>query len=109
MSLHSTRVPLLPKLRGNFAEFLSESYLAHLSILYLPTFGGLGYGYLLFSMRSFSWQCGYNTFELVSSTRHALLHNAFADFPTKTCYTLAQALPVACVSFLLRPYASDNE
>ena len=47
---HANRVPLLPKLRGNFAEFLSESYLAHLSILYLPTFGGLGYGYLLFSI-----------------------------------------------------------
>ncbi len=50
---HATRVPLLPKLRGNFAEFLSESYLAHLSILYLPTFGGLGYGYLLFSIAKF--------------------------------------------------------
>ena len=107
--LHATRVPLLPKLRGDFAEFLSESYLAHLSILYLPTFGGLGYGYLLFSMRSFSWQCGFNTFELVSSMLHALLSNASADFPTDTCYTLTQARPVACVSFLLRPYAYDNE
>ena len=28
------RVPLLPKLRGYFAEFLRESYLAPLSILY---------------------------------------------------------------------------
>ena len=36
-SLHTTRVPLLPKLRGDFAEFLSESCLAHLSILYQPT------------------------------------------------------------------------
>ena len=42
--LHASRVPLLPKLRGDFAEFLSESYLAHLSILYQPTFGGFGYG-----------------------------------------------------------------
>lgn len=47
--LHSTRVPLLPKLRGDFAEFLSESYLAHLSILYQPTCGGFRYGYLLIS------------------------------------------------------------
>ena len=48
-SLHATRVPLLPKLRGDFAEFLSESCLAHLSIFYLPTCGGLRYGYPIFS------------------------------------------------------------
>ena len=38
---------LLPKLRSYFAEFLRESYLAPLSILYLPTCVGLGYRYLL--------------------------------------------------------------
>ena len=48
-SLHSTRVPLLPKLRGYFAEFLRESYLAHLSIFYQPTCGGLRYGRLIIS------------------------------------------------------------
>ena len=48
-SLHATRVPLLPKLRGDFAEFLSESCLALLSIFYLPTCGGLRYGLILFS------------------------------------------------------------
>eukprot|EP00171_Calliarthron_tuberculosum_P000270 IDg270t1 len=42
-----TRVPLLPKLRGYFAEFLRESYLAPLSILYLPTCVGLGYSLAL--------------------------------------------------------------
>ena len=47
---HSTRVPLLPKLRGDFAEFLSESYLALLSIFYQPTCGGLRYGYLIISI-----------------------------------------------------------
>ena len=39
--------PLLPKLQGHFAEFLRESYLAPLSILYLPTCVGLGYRYVL--------------------------------------------------------------
>ena len=43
-SLHASRVPLIPKLRGYFAEFLRESYLAHLSILYQPTCGGFRYG-----------------------------------------------------------------
>ncbi len=35
---------LLPKLRSHFAEFLRESYLAPLSILYLPTCVGYGTG-----------------------------------------------------------------
>jgi hypothetical protein len=49
-SLHcdhlKSKAPLLPKLRGHFAEFLRESYLAPLSILYLPTCVGFGYGQL---------------------------------------------------------------
>ncbi len=36
------KVPFLPKLQGYFAEFLKESYLAPLSILYLPTCVGFG-------------------------------------------------------------------
>jgi hypothetical protein len=36
-SLHPTMVPLFPKLRGYFAEFLNEGFLDRLSILYLPT------------------------------------------------------------------------
>jgi hypothetical protein len=41
---HSTGAPLLPKLRGNFAEFLNEGSSDHLGILYLPTCVGLGTG-----------------------------------------------------------------
>ena len=52
-SLHTTRVPLLPKLRGDFAEFLSESCLALLSIFYQPTCGGLRYGYPISSRAKF--------------------------------------------------------
>ncbi len=47
VELHPGMAPLLPKLRGYFAEFLRESYLAHLGILYLTTCVGLGYEYLL--------------------------------------------------------------
>src|SRR6476619_1395295 len=36
--------PLLPKLRGHFAEFLNHGSLDRLSILYLTTCVGLGYG-----------------------------------------------------------------
>ena len=49
--------PLLPKLRGHFAEFLRESYLAPLGILYQPTCVGLRYRYvMLYSSSSFSWK-----------------------------------------------------
>ena len=41
---HLSGAPLLPKLRGHFAEFLNEGYLDHLSILYLPTCVGFGTG-----------------------------------------------------------------
>ena len=37
-------VPLLPKLRGHFAEFLQRRSLKRLGIFYLPTCVGLGYG-----------------------------------------------------------------
>jgi hypothetical protein len=39
------KAPLLPKLRGQFAEFLNQGYLDRLGILYLSTCVGLGYGH----------------------------------------------------------------
>jgi len=39
-----TEVPLLPKLRGDFAEFLQHRSLKRLGILYQPTCVGFGYG-----------------------------------------------------------------
>lgn len=53
---------LLPKLRSHFAEFLRESYLAPLSILYLPTC--VGYGTGIFCL----WHC-----ELFLEVWHRLL------------------------------------
>ena len=38
------RVPLLPKVRGNFAEFLQHRSLKRLGMLYQSTCVGLGYG-----------------------------------------------------------------
>ena len=43
-ALHPIGAPLLPKLRGNFAEFLNEGFLDHLGILYPPTCVGFGTG-----------------------------------------------------------------
>lgn len=48
---------LLPKLQSYFAEFLRESYLAPLGILYLPTCVGFRYRYPFVEGRSsFSWE-----------------------------------------------------
>ena len=44
LSALTDRAPLLPKLRGHFAEFLNHDSLDRLSILYLTTCVGLGYG-----------------------------------------------------------------
>lgn len=51
--LHPTGALLLPKLRSHFAEFLNQSFLARLSILYLFTCVGLGYGYPRNSLEAF--------------------------------------------------------
>ena len=45
--------PLIPKLRGHFAEFLNEGSLARLRILSPPTCVGLRYGYLIHSLEDF--------------------------------------------------------
>ena len=51
-------VPLLPKLRGHFAEFLNHSSLDRLSILYLTTCVGLGYGPCDSSLEAFLGSIG---------------------------------------------------
>ena len=43
---NTLQVPLIPKLRGYFAEFLHHDYPDRLGILYLSTCVGLGYGRL---------------------------------------------------------------
>jgi hypothetical protein len=47
------RVPLLPKLRGHFAEFLDHSSPERLGILYQTTCVGLGYGPTRTSLEAF--------------------------------------------------------
>ena len=66
-------VPLLPKLRGQFAEFLNNASLAHLRILSSSTCVGLRYGPLYTISASFSRQCSLGTsllpFSLLLSIR----------------------------------------
>ena len=50
--------PLLPKLRGYFAEFLNRSSLARLGMLYLTTCVGFGYGPRQHSLEAFLGSMG---------------------------------------------------
>ena len=59
--------PLLPKLRGHFAEFLFEGSSDRLGILYLPTCVGFGTGTSNLPRR-FSRRHGFKDFGLVAST-----------------------------------------
>ena len=56
---HGVRAPLIPKLRGQFAEFLEESYPDRLRLLTQPICVDLRYGQLCFNGRDVvSWQPG---------------------------------------------------
>jgi hypothetical protein len=50
---HPTQAPLLPKLRGHFAEFLNRGFPARLRILSSPTCVGLRYGRHISSVAAF--------------------------------------------------------
>ena len=63
--LHPTGALLLPKLRSHFAEFLNQSYLARLSILYLSTCVGLGYGHHVNSLDAFLGGMGVQWLRLI--------------------------------------------
>ena len=73
--------PLLPKLRGHFAEFLNHSSPERLSIFNLTTCVGLGYGPYTHIARGFSRQYRITTINPNGSTHHASTTCA-ADLPT---------------------------
>ena len=69
--LHFTGAILLPKLRNHFAEFLNQSYLARLGILYLSTCVGLGYGRPVNSLEVFLGGMGVQRLLLEADRHHA--------------------------------------
>ena len=71
-------VPLLPKLRGQFAEFLNNASLAHLRILSSSTCVGLRYGYLYLMSSSFSRQCA--SWKFVTFNFHYIFRYEFFLF-----------------------------
>jgi hypothetical protein len=90
--LHPTGAPLLPKLRGEFAEFLNEGYLDHLSILYLSTCVGFGTGTHVLP-RGFSRGHGFRDSPAFRPAGIAPRINTLPDFPGSASYTLTPGQP----------------
>ena len=93
--------PLLPKLRGQFAEFLNQGSLDRLGILYLSTCVGLGYGQLHSSLEAFLGSMGFGTSTLrvgIVSQPHAV--RICLDRGLRTCprTTIAGDAIPSCVS-----------
>lgn len=99
--------PLLPKLRGHFAEFLNHGSLDRLGMLYLTTCVGLGYGRPWNSLEAFLDSIGSPTSP--QSARHPASDTTVADFPTTVlhCYpgtTIARVGLPSCVTPSLAYY-----
>jgi hypothetical protein len=92
--LHPTGAPLLPKLRGHFAEFLNEGYLDHLSILYLSTCVGFGTGARILP-RGFSRGHGVGDSPAFRPAGIAPHRNGLPDLPRSPGYMLTPAQPSA--------------
>ena len=89
-SVARTEVPLLPKLRGHFAEFLQRRSLKRLGMLYLPTCVGFGYGLV-------SGAVSWNTMAAhpLHSRTHTVRYSSpppgsglFTRFPSTTAFAL---------------------
>ncbi len=92
--------PLLPKLRGHFAEFLNHSSPDRLGILYLTTCVGLGYGPHMFSLEAFLGSIG-SLYFTSTATHHvsAYKEHGFTYVPA---YTLTPVLPLTGGATFLR-------
>ena len=103
------QVPLLPKLRGYFAEFLNQSYLTRLRILTLPTCVGLRYGRQTYSLRGFSWKHRINHFRTHRSTSSVLSVNESPDLPKDSAYNLEPGQPTpGWPTFLRHPFTQTH-
>ena len=93
-SLHSIGVPLLPKLRGHFAEFLNEGYSRAPEDTLLAYLCRFAVRAPISLARGFSWQYGISEFvTLCFHSPSRLRINNSADLPTESPYTLGRTQP----------------
>jgi hypothetical protein len=85
-------VPLLPKLRGHFAEFLDHSSLDRLGILYLTTCVGFGYGPQQHSLEAFLDSMGSPYFAAIgyASPLTLVIQDRRPDLPGRRATSLHQ-------------------
>ena len=101
--LHATRVPLLPKLRGQFAEFLNEGSHLRLRIFSSPTCVGLRYGYPLFSLEAFLGSMASATLRALRPSTWSLRECDPPDLPDGSPYEPEPTRPIVGSRSLLRP------
>ncbi len=85
--------PLLPKLRGYFAEFLNEGFPAHLRILSPPTCVGLRYGHPSVSLEAFLDSLGSVSSPLSLLAPHHFSGFSYGGFAYHTPYQLRREFP----------------
>ena len=99
-----SEAPLLPKLRGHFAEFLNNASPAGLRILSSSTCVGFRYGCSKHHS-GFSWQPAHRLPYLHFGPLHVFgLHGGFSF---RTPITLAPGFPFPAPALFLRPHSSD--
>ena len=98
-----SQAPLLPKLRGCFAEFLDNASPAGLGILSPSTCVGLRYGYAM-SHSGFSWHmlCGLRYFLSLHVAAPVLLHGFSCTAPLP----LVPVFPFPAPASHMRPHSS---
>ena len=95
--------PLLPKLRGQFAEFLNEGSHLRLRIFSSPTCVGLRYGYPLHSLEAFLGSVASPAlWALRPSLRHLRISDP-PDLPGGSPYMPQPTQPIVGLVSLLRP------
>ena len=97
---YTDQVPLIPKLRGYFAEFLHHDSLDRLGILYLSTCVGLGYGRLTTRSRSFSRQPRITHTQHRSIECHQVSTCVTRGFANVSAYTLSPGQPPPGMGYL---------
>ena len=102
----TTRVgaPLLPKLRGQVAEFLNEGSHLRLRIFSSPTCVGLRYGYPKLSLEAFLGSVASTTLCALRRSLRLLRINDSPDFPGESPYGLNQHIqPLARIASCVPP------
>jgi len=99
---NANRAPLLPKLRGEFAEFLNEGSHSRLRIFSSHTCVGLRYGYPKNSLEDFLGSVASATLRALRLSLRPLREYDPPDLPGRSPYRPQPTLPVVGSHSLLR-------